>query len=95
MNDAPTMPALANDAQRGSVRLPCAQCPFRADSPLSYDADAIAALDDGYEPSCHSVVGLGVVFEDWNPDDAKRCVGYEHWANGDDGFMKPIHAEPR
>lgn len=71
------------------VRPPCTECPFRHGSPMSYDADAIIALDEGYEPACHLVVGLSVIFEDWNPDDSKRCIGYECYMNGVNGFRKP------
>ena len=76
-------------SQQRVVRFPCAKCPFRADSPLSYDADAITALEDGNEPACHSIVGRDVIFEDWNPDESKRCLGYELWLNDTPGFGKP------
>ena len=72
-----------------SVRATCPQCPFRSDSPLCYDADAAAALRDGNEPSCHSVVGLGVIFADLTPDNAKRCVGHDLWVEGAEGFSEP------
>lgn len=74
------------------TREPCHQCPFRNESPLAYDTDAMAALDEGHEPSCHSVVGMDAVFHDFNPGDANRCIGFERWASDRAGFRKPILA---
>lgn len=71
------------------MKQPCRDCPFRANSPLAYDWDASLALSDGYEPSCHSVVGLGTIFENPHPDDSVRCIGYDQWNSGTSGFRTP------
>jgi len=79
-----------NERQVADVgRAPCPHCPFRRESPLSYDEDSILALDEGHEPSCHSVVGFKAIFEDSSPDDESRCVGCDLWLVGEPGFRKP------
>lgn len=74
------------------TRIPCAQCPFRCDSPLAYDSDAITALDEGHEPSCHAVVGLDAVFAACHPQDEERCIGFDLWLDQAAGFRKPVEA---
>lgn len=68
----------------------CASCPFRTGSPLAYDVDAIEALDAGYEPACHSIVGKRAIFREapYTPPE-KLCTGYLRWAAGRPGYSKP------
>lgn len=68
---------------------PCKNCPFRAGSSLGYDADALEALDEGLEPSCHSMVGLDSIFAKADPG-ANRCHGHDQWRSGADGFRIPV-----
>lgn len=80
------------DAERQALeeskRGVCANCPFRADSELGYDADAIEALNEGHDPSCHAVVGLDAIFVD-APNHQTRCLGFVKWLNRTPGFRKP------
>ena len=68
---------------------PCGKCPFKITSPLCYDTDALMALEDGREPSCHVIAGFEHIFEDCNPSESKRCIGYEMWLTKSNGFKKP------
>lgn len=77
------------------VRRPCIECPFKAVSPIVYDSDALEALDEGYEPSCHAVVGFGAIFEDSCPDGSKACVGHALWLAGAFGYTHPANKKPR
>lgn len=74
------------------MKTPCRHCPFRADSPLGYDADALEALKTGQEPSCHVVVGMESIFNRV-PDQITRCVGHDAWAAGVPGFVEPHLAQ--
>lgn len=80
------------DAERQAAderkRAVCANCPFRADSKLGYDEDAMDALDSGHEPCCHAVVGVDAIFVD-APNYKTRCVGFVKWRNRARGFRKP------
>ena len=67
---------------------PCPECPFRVNSPLGYDDDAISALDDDNIPSCHVLVGMDSIFHE-NLPDKNRCQGYELWMNGESGYAQP------
>lgn len=80
------------DAERQALeeskRGVCANCPFRSDSKLGYDADAMEALNNGHEPSCHAVVGLDAIFVD-APTHQTRCLGFVKWLKRARGFKKP------
>ena len=65
----------------------CKECPFRIGAPMSYDADAIEALNDGCEPSCHMAVGVDAIFCAEPP--AHRCHGHDLWCAGAPGFQTP------
>lgn len=70
-------------------RQPCATCPYRTGSRIAYDNDALEALDAGYEPSCHQVVGADRIFAVDCPDAATYCVGYERWITEQPGYQRP------
>lgn len=66
----------------------CKNCPFRSGSPMGYDGDAMEALEEGYEPSCHGVVGADSIFAlDWPIE--SLCAGFKAWENDEPGFCKP------
>lgn len=73
------------------MRSACQNCPFRRGSPLGYDRDAMEALRDGNEPSCHMVVGIYAIFSapQMVPAEHAACVGYRAWCAGVRGFVKP------
>ncbi|UUZ75439.1 hypothetical protein LP414_27370 [Polaromonas sp. P1(28)-13] len=71
----------------GSVA--CKACPFRDLSGTTYDADAMEALDEGNEPSCHRKVGHSSIFYEVFPKDDIACFGYREWMNETPGFSKP------
>ena len=68
---------------------PCAGCPFREGSKTVYDRDAIEALDEGQEPSCHCVVGHHSIFDAVLPERSIACLGYLSWQEGEPGFCRP------
>ena len=53
----------------------CNECPFREGSKTIYDADAMEALDEGGEPSCHKVVGHFNIFNAVLPEKNIACLG--------------------
>lgn len=67
---------------------PCDECPFRASVRMAYDADAMEALDEGFEPSCHKIVGPDNIFTIDYPT-TTRCAGHDAWVDGVEGFAKP------
>ena len=75
---------LANGQSDGA----CEQCPFRTGPVFKYDSDAMEALYEGLEPSCHKIVGAYAIFHDPFPT-AKRCAGHDYWDAGERGFSKP------
>ncbi len=75
-------------------RAACAECPFRVGSQVCYDADALEALEDGAEPSCHMVVGMDSIFFAEPPTDKQRCTGHDRWIDGAEGFREPSGAGP-
>lgn len=87
------------DAQRDALRqrrepctrTPCSNCPFRQESSLGYDADAMEALERGYAPYCHDVVGMDDIFRDGTltPSDHTACIGFRRWQKRVRGFRKP------
>ena len=77
-----------------SAKAACAQCPFRVGSGVCYDADALEALADGAEPSCHMVVGMNSIFHAEPPTDKQRCTGHDLWIDGAAGFREPSGAGP-
>ena len=72
---------------------PCKTCPFLPNAKFGYDRDAMERLDEGREPSCHSIVGLDVIFDDILPSDQTICKGYLGWLNKEPGFVKPVAAK--
>lgn len=66
----------------------CSTCPFRLGAALGYDDDALEALADGWEPSCHQIVGMQAIFHEPFPT-SSRCRGHDAWARGDAGFAAP------
>ena len=66
----------------------CDACPFRASIQMVYDEDAMNALNDGWEPSCHKLVGMSAIFNDPFPTFA-RCRGYDSWLADECGFVTP------
>lgn len=70
------------------MKTACKNCPFRAGSSMGYDADAMEALDDGYEPSCHAIAGVDAIFAIDIPEES-LCAGYAAWCNDESGFRKP------
>ena len=64
----------------------CKNCPFREGSPLGYDSDAMEALEDGIEPSCHSLVGVDRIMREIP---GTRCEGYEAFCRGEPGYQSP------
>lgn len=75
------------------MKAACRECPFRIGSALCYDADALEALDDGAEPSCHMVVGMGSIFFA-EPSEKQRCGGHDLWASETPGYREPSGAGP-
>lgn len=70
------------------MKTACKNCPFRIGSPMGYDPDAMEALDEGYEPSCHATAGVDLIFAlDWPTE--SLCAGYRAWTNDEPGFRKP------
>ena len=77
------------DANLDAILKPaCDQCPFRTGSIFKYDRDAMEALNDGLEPSCHILVGAYAIFHDPFTT-TKRCRGYDAWVENKRGFTKP------
>jgi hypothetical protein len=66
----------------------CKACPFRVGARVVYDADALEALHDGCEPSCHQRVGMDSIFHECAPT-ADRCHGYDAWMRDEPGFATP------
>ncbi len=66
----------------------CTSCPFRRGAKMGYDEDAMLALEDGCEPSCHDDVGLRRIFHH-GAASPSPCRGYEAFIRGDPGFRKP------
>jgi hypothetical protein len=75
------------------MKSPCAQCPFKQDSEISYDEDAHACLEDGDEPACHMQVGANAIFHHapMSPPEGRECAGYIAWIEGKPGFDEPKH----
>lgn len=71
----------------------CLNCPFKASSPLGYDADAMECLEAGEEPACHSKVGKDAVFAHVPFEPPHPCIGFLRWAEGVDGFNRPHLSE--
>lgn len=61
---------------------------------MTYDEDALEALDDGEEPACHAIVGVNAIFQHapLEPDPSVACTGYHAWLNGVRGFKRPHDA---
>ena len=66
----------------------CKDCPFRIGARVVYDSDALEALHDGCEPSCHQRVGMESIFREYAPT-KKRCHGYDAWMRDEPGFAMP------
>lgn len=66
----------------------CNDCPFRQSSSVTYCADALEALEDAHEPSCHKLVAHDAIFDDPMPG-KKACVGFWQWMHLEPGFIKP------
>lgn len=66
----------------------CKDCPFRIGARVVYDGDALEALHDGCEPSCHQRVGMESIFREYAPT-KKRCHGYDAWMRDEPGFAIP------
>lgn len=73
----------------------CAKCPFRASSPLCYDADAHEALENGETPACHARVGLQMIFAHapMDPEPGTECGGYQKWLDSKSGFRTPAKTD--
>lgn len=67
----------------------CPECPFRADTQMHYDEEALESLDAGRLPSCHMVVGYYGIFDDPAPPEGERCEGHEKWAADVPGYVRP------
>lgn len=67
----------------------CSECPFIAGSKTRYDEAAMEALDEGYDPACHSVVGRDSIFNEIFPGLDIACFGHSAWLNETPGFCKP------
>jgi len=70
------------------IKTACPSCPFRVGSNIVYDADAMEALNNGFIPSCHQIVGTETIFDNLIPGDA-ICNGYIAWNCGDVNFSAP------
>lgn len=70
----------------------CLKCPFKINSVTGYDLDAMAALDAGDAPACHTIVGPHAIFQSapFEPSDDLACTGYRAWLAELPGFAKPI-----
>jgi hypothetical protein len=73
-----------------ATRGPCPDCPYRESSSLCYDPDSIIALlDTAQEPRCHKALGvMWGIFEE-HPTPENRCLGYDTWNAGEEGFTLP------
>jgi hypothetical protein len=70
------------------IKTVCLSCPFRVESVMVYDADAMEALRNGCIPSCHQIVGIERIFDNLIPGNAV-CNGYIAWNCGDVNFSAP------
>lgn len=72
----------------------CKHCPFRADSQMGYDEDAMECLDAGEEPACHAVVGPDRVFAHapLSRPRGTECKGHDLWVAGAPGYRMPAPA---
>lgn len=69
---------------------PCKTCPWRKDSGVVYDEDGLEAYLEGYEPSCHCLVGLQSVFHNQPPLPGQECRGPDFYESGDPAYHNPI-----
>jgi hypothetical protein len=67
----------------------CVNCPFRASSPLWFDADGLEALDEGREPGCHVIVGNNLQFNNPLTTADEVCIGYLRWVANRPGYNRP------
>jgi len=70
-----------------SKRKPCESCPFRVESKLAYDHDALEAITDGHQPNCHKIVGMDALFN--KASLSSHCMGFESYNSGVFGFVLP------
>ena len=63
----------------------CKNCPWRIGG-LQYDADGLEAFIDGYDASCHEIVGKQRVFADQPAKNGNECRGPFHVDAGTDGY---------
>lgn len=75
-------------------RTACKSCPFRSNSEMRHDAEAIELMRDLMEPNCHEIVGIDDpaqpvghinIFADHVTEET-RCIGYEKSTEGAPGF---------
>lgn len=67
----------------------CKTCPWRIDG-FDYDEDGREAFIEGYEPSCHLLVGLQSVFHHQPARQGEACRGPDHFYAGEPGHRDPI-----
>lgn len=72
-----------------SHREPCSMCPFRDQGGLPFCDEGHRMLNEGYEPSCHEIVGPARQFDDPSPSEAVVCKGFGRWKEGVIGFAVP------
>lgn len=64
----------------------CKTCPWREDSVYVYDEDGREACLEGYEASCHCIVGLQAVFHHQPARPGEACRGPDHFEAGTPGY---------
>ena len=78
----------ANVGSNDGLGVACKACPFRVGARVVYDTDALEALHEGCEPSCHQRVGMESIFHEYAPT-GNRCHGYDAWMRDAPGFATP------
>lgn len=63
----------------------CKTCPWR-DGGYVYDDDGREAFLEGYDASCHCIVGLQAVFHHQPARPGEACRGPEHFEAGTPGY---------
>jgi len=75
-------------------RTPCPDCPYRESSPLRYESESIIALlEADHEPRCHRALGVMWGILEVPPTPENRCLGYDAWSAGEEGFVLPRTAD--
>jgi len=74
------------------VKPACKDCPWR-EGGVAYDEDGLEAILEGYEPSCHKLVGRQGVFHNQPAVPGQECRGPDLFDMGVPGYRDATQLE--